>query len=280
MENCLLEKNLEETKTHYRKNINLGGWFSFNSTKTEWQTFYAEKMLKHFFSIDLINKAFKGYSVNSELLITNNINFLGLKDKNILVIGGGPSASLLTENQISKYDYVVSCNHFFKNPTLKNIKVDLCLIGDEVDLQSKEFVSYIESFKPAVGFEHSARRTTQDLIKFRKNYPRCFVYLTRYFSRLGFVSRAIIICALTKPNKIDYIGMDGHPKGASAHAFEHAKPPPAFNQEQKYKEQVEIFFKYLFKDVNLHKESIDDLGQTHPDNLYHSILKKVKNSGN
>ena len=104
MENCLLEKSLEEIKTHYRKDINLGGWFSFNSTKTEWQNFYAEKMLKHFFNIELIDKAFKGYSINPELLITNNINFLGLKNKSILIIGGGPSASLLTKEQISITD--------------------------------------------------------------------------------------------------------------------------------------------------------------------------------
>lgn len=276
MENCLLEKSLEEIKTHYRKDLNLGGWFSFNSTKTEWQNFYAEKMLNHFFSSEMIDKAFKGFTISPELLITNNISFLGLKNKSVLIVGGGPSTSLLTKDQISKYDYIVSCNHFFKNPTLKETRIDLCLIGDEVNLQSKEFLDYIETFKPAIGFEHSARRTDQDLIKFRKNYPKCFVYLTRYFSRLGFVARAIIICALAKPNKIDYIGMDGHKKGSYAHAFQPGKPAPVFNEEQKYKEQVEIFFKYLFKDVNLHKDSICDLGKSHSDNLYHSILEKVK----
>jgi len=280
MENCLSGKNSEEIKQHYRKNLNLGGWFSFNSTKEEWKEHFAEEMLNHFFDIELIDKAFKGFSVDSELLLTNNINFSGLKNKSVLVIGGGPSTNLLTEKEIVGYDYVFSCNHFFRNTILSKVKVDVCLVGDEVDLDSKNFNNYIEKYNPAVGFEHSARRTTSDLIRFRKRYPKCFVYLTRYFSRLGFVPRAITIASLADPKQIDYIGMDGFKSGAYTHSFELNKAPPPFNESERFKQQMKVFLKYILFDVKLHKDKINDLGHNHSLNIYAGMLDRIKNEEN
>ena len=277
MENCLLGKNLEEIKQHYREDINRGGWFSFNSTKDQWKRGFAEKMLKHFFDIELIKKGFKDFSVNEEVLHTNNIDFSNIKDQSVLVIGGGPSTSYLTRDTALTYDYVFSCNHFFKNKILKDVKIDLALIGDEVDLKSKEFNDYLQKFQPIIGFEHSAKRSNYEILKFKKQYPRCFIYLTRYFSRLGYVPRAIILAALAGSSKIDYIGMDGFKKGAYTHSFEPNKPPPSFNQADMFKNQMKIFLKYLLKDIKIQKDSLNDLGASHPSNIYSGILEKIKN---
>ena len=280
MENCLLGKSSEEIKQHYRQNINLGGWFSFNSTKEQWVSNFAEKMLKHFFNVELIQKKFNGFTTDEEILLTNNIKFSGLKNKSVLIVGGGPSTTSLTEQALSKYDYVFSCNHFFKNPLLKNHKIDMCLIGDEVDLESKQFNNYLDRFQPVVGFEHSGKRSNNQLLNFIERYPRCFVYLTRYFSRLGYVPRAIIIAALASPGKIDYIGMDGFKKGSYAHSFELNKPPPSFDEADLFKDQMKIFLKYLLKDIKIQKDILNDLGSSHPSNIYSEILEKIKNEKN
>ena len=261
----------------YREDLNKGGWYSFNSPKEEWKNGFAQKMQKHFFDPELIEKMFQGFTVNDELLLTNNINFCNIKNQRVLIIGAGPSTNQLTRETVSSYDYVFSCNHFFKNKLLKNTKVDLALIGDEVNLESKEFNEYIERFEPIIGFEHSGKRSNYQLSNFRKRYPKCFVYLTRYFSRLGYVPRAIILAALANPSKIDYIGMDGFKKSPYTHSFEPNKPPPAFNEEHMFLSQMEIFLKYLFLDVKMSKKALNDLGINHPANLYGNLLERIKN---
>lgn len=264
----------------YRKDINTGGWFSFNSTQKDWVSHYADFMLKHFFDIDFINRGFGGYKITEEILLTNNIDFSNLKGKKILVIGGGPSSNSLDSKKIDSYDYVFSCNHFFKNSLLKKQKVNLCLIGDEVDLDSKEFNQYLSQFSPIVGFEHSGKRSIQQLVKFRRRYKKCFVYLTRYFSRLGYVPRAIVMAALASPNRIDYIGLDGFKKGAYVHSFEPNKSPPPFNEAEMFKAQMRIFLKYLLKDIKIQKDALNDLGASHPLNIYTGMLEDIKSEKN
>ena len=59
----------------YREDLNKGGWYSFNSSKEEWKSNFAEKMLRHFFDIELIEKRFRGFTINEEILLTKN-NYL------------------------------------------------------------------------------------------------------------------------------------------------------------------------------------------------------------
>ena len=82
----------------FRSDINRGGWFSFNSTKSDWKLFYAKKMLDNFFVPSKINKAFGGIDINEELLITKNLNFQNMSGKKVLVIGGGPSSQNLNKS--------------------------------------------------------------------------------------------------------------------------------------------------------------------------------------
>ena len=262
----------------YRRDLNLGGWFSFNSNREDWVSFYGEKMANHFFGEDLLENNFGGFSTSQELLITNNINFQSLKGKRVLVCGAGPSLDDITSSDLQSYDYVFSCNHFYRNEILKKNKIDVCLIGDEVDLNDDQFNNYLEEFSPAVAFEHSGRRSLSEVIKFRNRYPKCFVYLTRYFSRLGYVPRALILASLANPSQLDYIGMDGFKEGHYKHCFEPGKPPPTFNESDKFKSQMKIFLNYLIYDIGY--SNIKDLGAEHISNIYTEILKDIKNEKN
>jgi len=260
----------------YRKDLNMGGWFSFNSTKEDWKGFYAKRMAEHFFNLNRIEDTFDKVAITEETLITKNLNFSGIKDKRVLVIGAGPSSSELNEEILSSYDYIFSCNHFYRNNFLKNQKIDLILVGDEINLNDTEFINYLKRFKPVVGFEHSSRRASSDIIRFKKINPKAFVYLTRYFSRLGYVARACVLARCMGAAHIDFIGMDGFRN--NVHYFEKLKNPPPFNDNEKFREQMKIFCQYMIKDLKV--VNFNNLSENSKHSIYGNILSEVKNEKN
>ena len=70
--------------------------------------------------------------------------------------------------------------------------------------------------------------------------------MTRYFSRLGYVSRAIILASLLGASKVDYVGFDGFKTSKmNVHAFEGGKNPPPFYDKQMLEQQAFVFWHYL-----------------------------------
>jgi hypothetical protein len=167
---------------------------------------------------------------------------------------------------------VFSCNHFYKNDFLFNNRIDVVLLGDEVDLQDTRLNQYIEEHSPIIGFEHSSKRDTYELLHFKQNYPKVFVYLTRYFSRLGYVPRAMVLAKLFGANSINFIGLDGF--NSHTHYFENNKSAPSFNNIEKFQEQMRIFCKYMFEDLGC--KNINNLGEYYQDSIYSGILKEFR----
>ena len=259
----------------YRKDIYQGGWFSFNSTRDQWTEHFAEKMYNTFFNSAFISEKYSGYTITDELLITNNLNYSGIKDKSVIVVGGGPSSSVLTEEILSSYDYVFSCNHFYKNSFLKNQKVHLALVGDEVNLEDPGFTSFIKEHNTVIGFEHSARRNTSQLLNFKIFHNSTFIYLTRYFSRLGYVARGCVLAKALGANKIHFIGLDGFK--TDSHYFEKTKKAPPFNNAEMFCEQMRIFYRYMLRELKLDPDMFENLSDNHKDSIYAGILEEVKN---
>ena len=253
----------------YRTSLNQGGWFSFNSNSEDWKSHYADKMFDHFFDRAKVETNFGSLSISEEMLITNNLNFSSVEGKKVLVVGGGPSSKDLSKEEYDKYDYIFSCNHFFKS--LKNNKVNLALIGDEVDLNGYEFNSYLKSHSTILGFEHSSRRSTDDIIRFKRRYPNCFVFLSRYFSRLGYVARACVLAKHMKASEIHFVGLDGFK--SDYHYFEKGKKPPPFNNDQKFREQMKIFYKYMLETYD--SNSFKNLSDGHECSIYTGIMKEI-----
>ena len=170
-----------------------------------------------------------------------------------------------------------SCNHFFKNSIVKKHKVHLALIGDEVDLRDPEFIEYVNRHNPIIGFEHSGRRDILETLSFRESYELNFLYLTRYFSRLGYAIRACVLARLMGAKTVDFIGVDGFKSKTKIHAFEEDKKAPVFDDKDKFKSQMEIFYKYMLEDLKIEKENFNNLSDNHKDSIYGGILDKVKN---
>tara|TARA_B100001059_G_C17775063_1_gene550750 strand:- start:166 stop:987 length:822 start_codon:yes stop_codon:yes gene_type:complete len=254
----------------YRKDIFQGGWFSFHSTVSDWVK-TSKKLQTAFFKSFMFNEVFGESEVTDELLIKSDIDFSFIKDKSVLVIGGGPSSKTLTDNQIKSYDLVFSCNHFFKNDLLKKHKIHLALIGDEVNFNDPEFLDYVNNHNPILGFDHSARRPAFNLLKLKESYPLCFIWLTRYFSRLGYVPRACVLAKLFGASKIDFIGLDGF--RTNEHFFEKDKNPPPFNDVKEFQDQMRVFCEYMLNCLKIEVENFNDLSS---DNIYEGILEDVK----
>jgi len=254
----------------YRKDIFQGGWFSFHSTVADWVK-TSKKLQTAFFKSFMFNEVFGKSEVTDELLIKSDIDFSFIKDKSVLVIGGGPSSKTLTDNQIKSYDLVFSCNHFFKNDLLKNHKIHLALIGDEVNFNDPEFLDYVNNHNPILGFDHSARRPAFNLLKLKESYPLCFIWLTRYFSRLGYAPRACVLAKLFGASKIDFIGLDGF--RTNEHFFEKDKNPPPFNNVKEFQDQMRVFCEYMINCLKIEVENFNDLSS---DNIYEGILEDVK----
>ena len=245
----------------YRKDIFQGGWFSFHSTVADWVK-TSKKLQTAFFKSFMFNEVFGESEVTDELLIKSDIDFSFIKDKSVLVIGGGPSSKTLTDNQIKSYDLVFSCNHFFKNDFLKKHKIHLALIGDEVNFNDPEFLDYVNNHNPILAF---------NLLKLKESYPLCFIWLTRYFSRLGYVPRACVLAKLFGASKIDFIGLDGF--RTNEHFFEKDKNPPPFNDVKEFQDQMRVFCEYMLNCLKIEVENFNDLSSN---NIYEGILEDVK----
>jgi hypothetical protein len=129
------------------------------------------------------------------------------RDKKILIIGAGPSTELLTDEDVDAVDYVWSCNHFFKHSKVKELKLDLVSIGNEVNLD-KSMTWFRENPQTLAMMNFTISRN-QNASKFAMKHPT-FAYASRWFGRIGEVPRMAAMAALWAAKEIHIIGMDGH----------------------------------------------------------------------
>lgn len=188
--------------------------------------------------------------LDEEMVFSKSNEILNLaENKKILIVGGGPSTNNLNFDNLD-YDSIWSTNHFFKHQKLKNIKIDLISIMNNVDLNDKNFLEYKSKFSPLVGFEYGEKLLTTDF----DNYHRYFFFHSRFYSKLGSCPRLIILACFAGAKKIHFSGMDGIKFIKQGnHAFEPGKTDlPMYFDEQICKDQYSLFWKYikcLFPDV-------------------------------
>ena len=72
--------------------------------------------------------------------------FEKFKDSKILVVCGGPSAKEY-DWDFNDYDYVFSCNHFYKMDKLKEEEIAVYFLGNEVNINEEDFTNYFNKHK-------------------------------------------------------------------------------------------------------------------------------------
>ncbi len=235
------------------------------------------------FSSHNLKNLFPSFSLN---LKTNNFisyehneDFNKYKDKKILIIGGGPSTTNLQLNSLD-IDYIFTANNFFLNQDLNNLKVDIAMIGAEVDTSSDNFIKYVEEFEPWLGFEIHNKwniKANRDYLNKHlfNNYWKLFCMQTRYYGCVGIGHRLIVLAMQLKAKEIYYIGIDG-PKGMiqGNHSFEKNKANlpklPSYlnvaNAEEIFTNAYKDFYTHMNRDIKYQGKLIN-LGKNHPDNI-------------
>jgi hypothetical protein len=220
---------------------------------------------------------FKDYEFYKEVFCNNEIIFSNFKhivkkyrNKKIMIIGGGPSTrDLLSQDYqdvFDNYDYVWSCNSFFLNTILKNIKIDLAMMMLEPDLDSKEFLEYSKKFNPTIGLElHDKWR--QDKLQ----YENLFMMQTRFYGITGVCQRMIILACFVGCKEVGFVGLDGLKSIKKGdHSFEKNKNTlPSITNEEVFQYQCDVFWDYI--NNNFKKQKIVNHGY---DNNYHRILRE------
>jgi hypothetical protein len=137
-------------------------------------------------------------------------DFKKFKNSKILVIGGGPSSIGFITERVEDYDYIFSCNHFFKSEKFKHINLDVLFIGNEVDTFSSSFLEYCKKSSTYLAVEDLEWRPTHRSNLF-KNFPeKAFLCSSRYQSKLtGAASKMAILALDLGAKKLDFIGIDG-----------------------------------------------------------------------
>ena len=251
-----------------------GGWYNFNHTKVFWEEFFAKKFFSMFFNNRSMD--YGDVTVDQEIVYTKNDKLSKIKNSNVLVLGGGPSLDDLDLDTVDKYDFVISCNNYYKSEKLKDVKVDIALIGQGTNLDDSELVSRIKKDETLIGFEHSHKLAIDIIDEFtRANDTDTFLYLTRYFSRLGFASRAIVLALCFGAKTIDMVGFDGHRKmKEDKHGFDQKKDTPEYYDMTKYEEAAVVFWDYITTHFST---DVNNLSESSQYNVYNGIKTHVVN---
>ena len=253
-------------------------WKNFHYlSPEEWAKHGAIRWFRQHFGYNQCLRYFEKLNINGELLLSTNQDLSQFKDKKVLVVSGGPSSSEINPSEMTGYDYKFTCNHFFKNEQLLNTAFDLILLGQEVNLKDKTLVDYVKKHNPFVGFEQSdARRPPEHVVNFAlDNNARAFLYLTRYFSKLGFGPRLVVLAVLLGCKEVHFAGIDGwKDPNRHDHAFENNKPPPVFNHLLSFQRQMAIFWQYVFTLCG-DTQTVLNLTESSDFNAYEGIRGKV-----
>tara|TARA_A100001201_G_scaffold83322_2_gene73912 strand:+ start:1025 stop:1837 length:813 start_codon:yes stop_codon:yes gene_type:complete len=204
------------------------------------------------------------------------------KDSKILVVAGGPS-TMDCDWDHSQYDFIFSCNHFYKCPKLKNVKVDLTmLVGGELDISDSQFLKYCKNYKPYFAVEDWGGSI--DKIKHLDNLinNRVFECVCRFQAKCCGVGPKVVILALVLGAKqVDFVGIDGiskehNPEKPLSHSFEKPKVWHSgkmknriysYSRLLRHYETLAEYFKQVFPD-----RIINNLGAGHK----HNCLSKYE----
>jgi len=212
---------------------------------------------------------------DSEIVMNHMERFEDYRGKTLLLICGGPSVDDVRWENLN-YDYVWSCNDFFKNDRVKSEKIDLITLATNVQLLgNEELEKYITENDTIVSFEierghlQAERRHYDDMFDFIWKYHKnsCF-FQTRYRSQPGVGLRMLCYAGILGFDKIYVVGLDGRTEleedGKLLHAFDGDKPVPNWYRRfgHRFQErQFVVFWDYVERLKQKYNFSVYNLGE-------------------
>ena len=243
------------------------------------QNKYFENILEEYNStivdkIDVFKTQDLVFDDAGEFFISNVDNhFNRYTGKKIMIVCGGPSTNEV-DWQAVDYDYLWTCNEFYKNDKLRDVKIDFATFAPIVALDNEELNDIMRRDAPMISFPLVANylydRVPLDSVKsFVEKYPSnsCHWY-TRYSSVIGTGVRMIALAIFSGAKDIYFVGVDGRGKvekdGKLLHSFDGKKPVPNWYKAHGDRFQARqnlIFWDYIFHLKHKYEFNIYNLGE-------------------
>lgn len=207
--------------------------------------------------------------------------------KTILVIGGGTS-TLDRRWEDTEWDYLWTCNDFYKEPRVLDQKVDLYMLGHQTDITSSILSSKLRQDKPFTFYEpvyYRGKQNTKSFKEFQESigYPAFSMdipYNDSVYSvaqKAGATFRLIQLALMTNASYINFIGFDGfNKKFSNIHAFSKHEGLKPTDTRRDWKTGYYDVFVEAYKYLAAMKDSyrLQNLGESLDYNLGTEISKK------
>ena len=206
--------------------------------------------------------------ITSEYIISHHRELEKYSNSSIMLVGAGPSTVDSAWENLDNIDYVWSCNSYFLNQKMKDIKVDLAFIGPEVDITNQEFLDKAKRDKTFCVFEGGVTpyRPHKEIEELHSKLDGRVGYIhLRFLSKLGAGVRLIPTALFLGAKDIYFVGIDGHPIN-QIHAFEgknkaHHGAPLVGNSYNIYRRQFTLMWDYFLKLNEEYQASFYNLGE-------------------
>ena len=215
---------------------------------------------------------------DSEMVFSYNEEYEKYKNSKILIVAAGPSASEKKWHD-HDYDFLWTCSHYYKAEFLKDFKVDLVNLGNEVNLHDPELVARLERDGSNIIFDAKVSRNISSFSNFcinNKNLKE--FYHTRYFGKIGTASRMLVFASLLGASEISFAGVDGIAKseknGEISNSFEIGKKQKGPWGYNLFKRQYVMLWEYLLLNIGK-KIRYHNLGEGHVCNMTTEISKQM-----
>ena len=231
------------------------------------------------------NLGYESVSVTKDVAYQKIANLEKFRNSKILLIGAGPTTKEV-DYKLEEYDYIWSCNHFYKNDKVSKTKIDFVTLGNENNLSDPELLKYLDNNSTIVCFENKYTKT-EEMGKIKKMYPdRVFWAFTRYHSRIGSIPRLACIAIALGVKEIHFVGMDGYVPSAirkkyKNSIFEPSKKPNGTIEDTSSEDQILSLYKkqyYAMWDYLLHEIGSNiifkNLGHGYVCNLSTEVLEQ------
>ena len=218
---------------------------------------------------------------NDEYFISDNDSLSKYRDSSILILGGGPTTSLVDWKNVDR-DYLWTMNHFFLNKTILDHKPDLISLGNEINFSKEneklhEFITNQDS--DIIIQPNDVRKNISSFTN--EFHNRISYYSPRWNGKLGAAHRLLLLAIFLNVKHIYIAGVDGITPSFNRDLGSNGLH--SFQRDVHFKEgygydimvvQNVIFWQYVMDLQKKYNFTITNLGEGHPSNMATEITKK------
>ena len=229
-------------------------------------------------------------SFNLSYCRSNTTSFLNnIKDKKVLVLGSGPSATEI--DWINKdWDVLVTTSYFYLVPEILEQKPIHVTLSNQIDLKDKRLIDYLDDNpRCTIGFENlkffqyncnfnslkfdSFNDSFLLITKFKEKYKDRIVYYQTFMDeeakKIGVGARVCYPILMAKPKSLTICGIDGFSKNPKT-------DPPNYFRYRKDLKAPPIIYRSFEERKYLAKDKFNELSLSE-ENYNMAIEQMIKN---